>query len=768
MASTKKQPANPGAKTAIAKRAADAFSAVKTTTSDRLPMTAGSHNPSADEPQMPGRFLVGASTPNTRLRNFNRWRERFNPLRGLNVQRAVTMLEQWQRGEFADPCWAYFFIECTDGDLFALCERRESALLELDWHVSPVNVKWRKDDFSLAKFDQKLADEQIACLGETYEGLDNLYEAIQHMSTSSFRGFAHLEKYRQPDGSLYHLEPVDQWNMVRDLLRGPWKYNPDAITTRYEALPAENAIDPADFVIRESHRHINRIALIKFIRANLSEKDWDAFIEITGIPSGVVIGPQNVPADKEAEFATAAQNIAEGGSGYLPNGSTYVPNPPARGAIPFRPRLDYLTEKLILAGTGGLLTMLVQSGSGTLAGNAHQETFEKIARAEARKISELFQKSIDKEILARQFPGKPALACFEVAANDELDPDKIVEHALKLRQAGYKMDLAQLTEKTGYILTEGPIEKIDVRSQEDDPSKLAKIEDDADTVKNRRRVRNRDGKAAATRGPDPATMGKLLARSRQLFGASLADDLAPLREALSKVLEGEGADFNERLQALYNELPKLGGEIIAANGSPDALEKILAASFANGLQPESNGPEKPVLNSNSNHDERGRFAAADTGGGFGGHSLSRKGQSRELTREEQRQSIQAALDASKAGKQASFSLGRVPASLAERIKDSTKDDPRDWEGKEMRIDSDFINHAQNYHPNLTDKDFHAIPEHMSGADKIVASTTNQKLPAVEFHKTTDGQRSLLVSASLNKSGQIAMTTLKKFKPESRA
>lgn len=544
-----------------------------------------------------------------RLDVYNRWRERYNPLRGLTVQRAVTMLEQHQRGEFADPCWAYYFVECTDADLFALVERRESALLELPWHISPMSAKWRKDDSRAAKFDQGLADEQIAALGESYNAIDNLYAALAHMGSASFRGFAHLEKYRRADGSIRHLECVDQWNMVRDLLKGPWKYNPAANATTYAALPGENAVDPAEWVIREERRHVDRLGLIKFIRASLSEKDWDAFIEIYGIPNGVVIGPPNVPEGKENEYKSSAKDIAEGGSGYLPHGSEYIPNSGPRGVNPFRPRLDYLTEKLILAGTGGLLTMLTQSGSGTLAGDAHTETFEKIARAEARKISQLFAASIDADILGRLFPGKPTLAYFELAANDELDPDKIVDHASKLSLAGWRIDTAQLEEKTGYKLVEIPPAA---------PSAPSVAGDGIDAL-----LKNRETPAA--RGdsqPDSPVLGKLLARSRMLFGEALADDLRPLRDAFAHVLSAEDGELLARVQALYDALPGLGEQIIAANGATDALERILGSAAANGLQSSAGKPGR-IANTDRDYvrDGDGQFAEVPGGGSEGdGHS----------------------------------------------------------------------------------------------------------------------------------------------------
>jgi phage gp29-like protein len=404
------------------------------------------------------------------LNRYNRWRERYNPLRQLTISRAATLLESYQRGEMADPQWAYFFIEGSDPDLFAILERREAALLELDWNIKTTSGHSHRTSADNTGFDATLAAEQAAALQEAYEGVDNLYEAFSHLQLATFRGYAHCEKYRNADGDIFHLELVDQWNMVRDLLRGRWKYNPAAIQTTFYNLPAEMLVDPADFIIRERDRHVNRIALLKFIRANLCEKDWDAFIEIYGIPSGVIIGPPGVQPGKEDEYQAAAHEIAQGGSGYLPHQSSYIPNEQPHGESPFKLRLEYLSEKLILAGTGGLLTMLAQSGSGTLAGGAHMEAFQSIARAEARKISELFQRQFDAEVLERKFPGQPRLAYFELAAHEESDPAAVADQALKLHQAGYRIDIAQLSEKTGYLLRDAEdLTAKDAKSAKDMP-----------------------------------------------------------------------------------------------------------------------------------------------------------------------------------------------------------------------------------------------------------------------------------------------------------
>jgi phage gp29-like protein len=517
----------------------------------------------------PDSMLMGSSSAGNRARAWNRWRERYNPLRGLNVSRCVTLLEQYQRGEMADPQWVYFFVEQSDADLFAILERRESALLQLDWNIKTISGRWSKDDPRQASFDKSLAAEQSQALREAYEGVDNLEEAFSHLQLATFRGFAHCEKYRNADGDIYHLEIVDQWNMVRDLLRGRWKYNPDATATTFYALPEANLVDPADFLIRERDRHVNRLALLKFIRSNLADKDWDAFIEIYGIPSGVVVGPPGVTPEKEGEFKSAAQSIAEGGSGYLPYQSTYTPNDSPRGIVPFRPRLDYLTEKLVLAGTGGLLTMLTQSGSGTLAGSAHQEAFDMIARAEAKKISGVFQRSFDSEVLEREFPGRDRLVYFEIAANDELDPDKVASQVKDLRAAGYRADVAQVSEKTGYTLFDATLPtKVDLR--EDAPG------EDPDTLETQAQ------EAAADAAITNRAAAGLIQRLVKNLGAEKLRDTAPLCNRLSAVLAASDADFPGHFMSLCGDLHALCTTATADPASATALAQALSAALVGG------------------------------------------------------------------------------------------------------------------------------------------------------------------------------------------
>ena len=99
------------------------------------------------------------------------------------------------------------------------------------------------------------------------------------------------------------------------------------------------------------------------------------------------------------------------------------------------------------------MTMLAEAGSGTLAGNAHSETFLQIARGDAAALSEVLQRDIDLPLLTEAFPGWPVQAYFEFAPPAGGDTvSRVVQDAAALAGAGYAVERGELSEKTGYAL----------------------------------------------------------------------------------------------------------------------------------------------------------------------------------------------------------------------------------------------------------------------------------------------------------------------------
>ena len=387
--------------------------------------------------------------PSTYLKNLqlsSNWRAQFNPLRGLTMPQLVAMLEAAERGDYARLQWLYRFVEKRNSTLRAVLQRRKSSLTRLDW-----DIRQRDGTPAEAANPRTLGARQAALLREAYERIANLREAVTFLSSSEFRGYAHLERHFDPRGNTVRLEPVPQWFWARLGPEAPWQYN--ALARPGLPMPDYPVLDPKRFIYRETDAPIDEIAVIAHVRQSLSQKDWDGFVETYGLPPLFLELPPDIPAEREQEYQAQAEAIIGDARGTMPNGTKiHTVDSGSRGQNPFAEHLRYQDELIVLAATGGKLTVLTEAGSGTLAGSAHQQAFDEITEAEAALISESLQNQFDAPLLERFFPGEPHLAYFELAATRSLDPADIIAQALVLAKAGYEIDPAELSEKTGYRL----------------------------------------------------------------------------------------------------------------------------------------------------------------------------------------------------------------------------------------------------------------------------------------------------------------------------
>ena len=480
----------------------------------------------------------------------NLWRDQYNPLRGLTISRAVHLLEEGERGAYADLQWTYRYIEMQDAVLGSLIESRSAALEQMDWGITI-------SDRAKTPAEKAVAAAQAETLKAVYDGIDNLQDAISFLAIASFRGFAHLEIVRAASGDVVELRPVEQWFWVRRGLGGEWEYNRDSKIGSNAGEPA-----PMDrFIVREVQRPINRVALIAYIRKSLSQKDWDAFVETYGIPPLFVIMPPDLGDPQRAEFQEIANEIIGDSRGVLPgNSKVETIDNGARGENPFLEHIKYQDEQMVLRGTGGKLTMLTESGSGTLAGGAHMETFRRLAAAEAKKISEIFRATLDAQVLANEFPGQPVYAGFAIAENEETDTGAIVADAVKLAGAGYQVEAGWLQEKTGYKLARG------VKN----PLANEQMAVATTLIKNRFRDDAAEG--------EPVGDGALL----ELLALAQNSDMALSNGQLRNVLLSEDTEtMLEALRAWYDGLPATVGRTPELES---AFERAITQALAEGME----------------------------------------------------------------------------------------------------------------------------------------------------------------------------------------
>lgn len=264
---------------------------------------------------------------------------------------------------------------------------------------------------------------------------------------SDFRGVAALEVCGSP--TLQRWEVIEPWCLIRPARRGPWLYNPTATPG---AVNGE-ALDPARVIIAEA-RAIDLPCMFLLCAKYHSTSGWDAFLDVFGNPSLFLeLPPQTTPQMAQEYDAIVRQIIGEG-RGTIPSGSKFqTVETGQNSADSLAARAEWCKKAIITLALGGTLTMMSESGTGTLAGSAHSDSLSRLITATARRISRAVDTQWAAPILRTAFPGKPILAHFTLRAEEERDTAAAAQLLATLAGAGYTVTEAQAEELLGFPVT---------------------------------------------------------------------------------------------------------------------------------------------------------------------------------------------------------------------------------------------------------------------------------------------------------------------------
>lgn len=496
------------------------------------------------------------------LAKLDQWRERYNPFKGLTMRRLAELLEEGDRGEFINLQWLLRKMERRNATVRACNQRMQSEVKKLEWTV--------KIPSELPKgYSEAQAKKQQEFLLERYNAIDNLTEANAFLVGAEFKGFAHCEKHYGADGYPVHLEPVPQWHWWKKGFYGAWHFD----QTANGNTQTGDEIKPENFLIHEVENPWYEIALICALREVLGSRDFEAYVKDYGVPWFFIISPPGTDQNKADQFQSVADEVVGDGRGVLPHGSS-VQGPPAGSNSQSGIFTEFLAEQrksIVLAATGGMLTMLTESGSGTLAGGAHQEAWENIVGGAAQSVAEVFQEQFDKPFLQEKFPGQPPLCYFSLAYPEATEERKDVVTDIKtLHDAGYNVTRENVEELTGFELEE---------KQEPDPAKPAPgakpAEAPAPPIKNR-----------ATTTPDTTRLAEnALAEVLDVGTDYLLPIAAPLQRLIA-LAESETStleDFSAFAGDLQRTFPELLDQL-DLEALADALEPALGTAAVAGVR----------------------------------------------------------------------------------------------------------------------------------------------------------------------------------------
>lgn len=372
----------------------------------------------------------------------------YNPLRGLDLPGFVNMMEHGERGFYSDLMWLYRLVLRRNGAARAVRRKLTSAIGKLDWNIKiPDKLQGER---------KAAAERQQAELRAALDRVENFRDALRHLAFADILGFAHCEKIYARTApnpwEIRELRVVPQYLMCRDGLFARWEYNAEARDTN-RGTP----IDPQHWIFREVDDPAAEIFTLAHLKMSTTDADWDQFCDTYAVNPLFIEMPPNVPREKEADYQATAEAIVSDGRGALPNGAKiHTVSPGGAGESVFTERLRYYREEIVIAGTGGILTTLDgNTGIGKGPADNHDDAWLDIAAAIGMSISETLQEQFCAPIIERLFPGQEILAYFELdKPTPQMEPGQVFVDAKAATEAGYRIAAEEISEKSGYTVTE--------------------------------------------------------------------------------------------------------------------------------------------------------------------------------------------------------------------------------------------------------------------------------------------------------------------------
>lgn len=377
-----------------------------------------------------------------------RQKEAEQHLSGLTPQRAVELFANYRAGKYADVQLVWDELEEQDDTLKSIVDSRLGGLAEMPWRVS-VRADLVGDNQEL----QTLAEQQQRYVESLLRGVDNLEEAIEHLGMADFRGYAALEMTGEPGHMRW--EVIEPWNLARPLRNGPWLYNPEAqdSTNKLEELEMRRVI------LRETRRPIDLAAMFLIVEKSHGTHAWDAFLDTFGVPSIFFELAPNTSEEDAQEFDAVINRVLAEGRGTLPNGTkVQTVETSQNSSDAYKTRAEWCRDALLTLGLGGTLTATAESGSGTLAGNAHADSLARLCARSARGISTAINRCFCWPEARKRFPGSPLLVEFDLSHEEEEDKQAMATMFATLAGARYRAEDAVVSEHLGVEVTTEPMQ----------------------------------------------------------------------------------------------------------------------------------------------------------------------------------------------------------------------------------------------------------------------------------------------------------------------
>ena len=295
---------------------------------------------------------------------------------------------------------------------------------------------WKID----AADDSPEAQRQKNALEEFYHSVNGLQQSFGQLASAMFYGYAHLQYIEDSWGRRFEFIPQRYW--VRPGELNQWQFNPQC----YIGVDTGESVEDETLVVMEHRYPILFPAARASFERNHAKITWDNHMDRYGSAPAIINAPKDAsPAVMDA-MERACEQLKSGASIVLPPESPAAPlNASNINENYFLSRINMADKDQVRFVMAGTLTVLNESGSGTLAGSAHTDSWNAVVSAVCSKVAEAFNTAISPLILG---DGEP-LARLHITFDTVQTPLQKAEEIAALADGGVRPEKTEIEEKIG-------------------------------------------------------------------------------------------------------------------------------------------------------------------------------------------------------------------------------------------------------------------------------------------------------------------------------
>jgi phage gp29-like protein len=321
------------------------------------------------------------------------------PSRGLTPERLTSILQEADEGKMTRFCELGMEMQEKDAHLASLFQTRVLAVMGLPWDVKPCPTE--PGDKAAAKE----AAEASALCQRAMDGLD-----VEDLITDLLDAL----------GKGYSIAEI-QWRIAADVMptgvtwvepqRFVWTGNVPRLLTDKE--PQDGEVLPANKFLVHVHKGRSgwpsRAGLLRtcawlYLFKAYSIKDWMQYCETYGIPLRLGKYPTNATPDEKTSLLEALVSIASNAAGIIPDTASieFILAGKSQGgssADVFEKMITWCEHGQSKTVLGQTTSSDAQSGSGTLAGNAHAKVRNDLIEADATSLAKTIRRDLFRAIV---------------------------------------------------------------------------------------------------------------------------------------------------------------------------------------------------------------------------------------------------------------------------------------------------------------------------------------------------------------------------------